>query len=530
MVKKKKNSASQQPMSPERYIRERGRQLPIYKCYINEGWDDVMMATILVVRQHPQGTFTVGFYFVDLFCRGLADGFYQFSISQSDFDDMLEQLNQAHDMVEADYPTVHNLIYGGIEFAEEAGIKPCKEWATLKYILDDDTDDIPLIEFDYGKNDHHLLTVPSQEMHKYDVANWEKTLGEDVALIVDGVAYNSYSDYLERKDEFDDEGEDEYDDDEYDDYDEYDDDDDDDMQTELTCEDMQRIFTIDDPNERKRLVKMFTKQLKSNKSSFNKGTVSEYTYKHPVFPTELVVKCDWLYDTLCEDKLSDDEIDRILALPAEQLRADLCAVIYYCLGMVYNEEFDEAELPLLNSIVLLGWVGDDSCREAIFEVLRCDYDTVFNILGYGNTLILCPSLYAVCKDNLSALVNFIKEKGIDEYGRLVAIMALICETFGRQPERHDELLGYGEELIDFMTENKDNPELVGGYAAATLCSCFAQIDAGCLRSKLEEFYVCGCVDENRCGKIERYREMLDMPDFSYEISSLDPHEFYVNND
>lgn len=65
-------------------------------------------------------------------------------------------------MKETDYVTVHNLIYGAIEFAEEAGCSPDKSFNITRYILSPDTEDIPLVQFDFGKDGKHLLIANSR--------------------------------------------------------------------------------------------------------------------------------------------------------------------------------------------------------------------------------------------------------------------------------------------------------------------------------------------------------------------------------
>lgn len=60
-------------------------------------------------------------------------------------------------MVEIPYEVAHNLIYGSIEFAEEAGIEPVDAWDITQYILEEDDDNVPLIEYQWGLNGMHYL-------------------------------------------------------------------------------------------------------------------------------------------------------------------------------------------------------------------------------------------------------------------------------------------------------------------------------------------------------------------------------------
>ena len=79
MTMKKQHKQQVQQLSPVEYIRTKARLLPIYKCYINSYWIEAAMAGILIARQHKNGNFTIGVYFVDTFRRGLFKSAYFFS-------------------------------------------------------------------------------------------------------------------------------------------------------------------------------------------------------------------------------------------------------------------------------------------------------------------------------------------------------------------------------------------------------------------------------------------------------------------
>lgn len=80
---------------------------------------------------------------------------------------------------ECSYEEAHNWVFGAIAFAEEAGIEPDKSFNLTQYILEEDDDDIPLIEFEYGENGQHLLVAHSKlEASRY-LPLLEENLGKD---------------------------------------------------------------------------------------------------------------------------------------------------------------------------------------------------------------------------------------------------------------------------------------------------------------------------------------------------------------
>lgn len=50
---KKKGQPQQQKISPERFLREKARQLTIDKCYMSTDWQDGGMALVMVTRRRP---------------------------------------------------------------------------------------------------------------------------------------------------------------------------------------------------------------------------------------------------------------------------------------------------------------------------------------------------------------------------------------------------------------------------------------------------------------------------------------------
>ncbi|MCX6257048.1 MAG: hypothetical protein NTW49_03985 [Bacteroidia bacterium] len=153
----------QKPLSPENYIRTRARNLEIGDCYINEGWKICGLAQIIITRRHSNGNITIGVYLVDLYALGVKDSFFRFNISAEKLEDMISQIESSSAMneklIKTDYVLAHNIIYGAVEFADEYGYKPCREFDLTRFILEEDTEEIELIEIEFGKNGQPLLII-----------------------------------------------------------------------------------------------------------------------------------------------------------------------------------------------------------------------------------------------------------------------------------------------------------------------------------------------------------------------------------
>ena len=191
MAKKKTKPASQTPaLSDKSYLTSgRARKLPIYKCMVNHDWQETGMAQVYVLRKHVNGNVTVGIYLVDLLCAGVKSAFYLFNITESKFNELVG--NGPLNFETCSYELAHNIIYGSIAFAEEYGIEPTPEFKVARLILEEDTEDIPLLELEFGRNGKPELVInekhPRNDYYLRQLeknagpGNYEVTYGYDVA-------------------------------------------------------------------------------------------------------------------------------------------------------------------------------------------------------------------------------------------------------------------------------------------------------------------------------------------------------------
>lgn len=171
-----------QILSPENYIRQRARSLPIFKCLVNKGWEEGGLAQVTIARRHINGNITYCSFLVDLHCLGVKDTFYDFNITEEQFDVMRDRMSQGYDLVEIDYVLAHNIIHAGWEFGEETGFKPHKDFLSItQYMLEEDNDEIPLIEIACGDSDGKPIYVQSpyddEASVRRIIAQLEKNVG-----------------------------------------------------------------------------------------------------------------------------------------------------------------------------------------------------------------------------------------------------------------------------------------------------------------------------------------------------------------
>lgn len=151
MAKRKKPKGKViQMLSPENYIKQKARSLPIQECWINSKWKEDGLAHTLVARIHSNGNLTVGMFLVDLKCLGVKDAMYFFNMDIGEYQELLTEMKDNMPMESIDYKLIHNIVFAGIEYAEDLGFETHKDFRIAEYILDEDTDDIEWMDIECG--------------------------------------------------------------------------------------------------------------------------------------------------------------------------------------------------------------------------------------------------------------------------------------------------------------------------------------------------------------------------------------------
>ncbi|NDV60300.1 DUF1186 domain-containing protein [Bacteroides sp. 519] len=473
MSKKKQNKAQPKPqLSPEKYIQTKARNLPIEKCLINKDWQEAGVASIVVVRQHKSGNRTLGIFLVDLYCLGIKDAFYYFNIDPIDYEEIEDRF---FDSVEIAYNEVHNIIYGGMAYAEELGIEPVKGFSLAQYILEEDTEEIPLIEYEFGRNGKPFLFAKSQLQASQYIPILEKSVG---------VGNFEYTIGLDDDD-------DEYDDEYYDD---------------------EELFS------RRNLV--FT----------------DYNYQYPDYPTELVYKhheLDLLFDPEML-KLEKETIDKILAIDRDELLADLENILLYEIGRTCDDISDECweEPPTYLVIHILFIFGELRATEKlnlVLEVLRQNRQFKdFHFAGWSEKVIPL-TLYYVTGNQLDTLFEYMEEPSLEPHLRIFAVESMIC-ALEDKPEKREEVIAWLRKLLVFYLENISNTEVFDSTLLGTIMYSLIVIKAKELLPEIEALYNTRLVDVDMCGDYEEMEGniLFGNTSFLYRYKPMNIYDRYEN--
>lgn len=475
MAKKKKNTQSQKAFKPEDYIRTKVRQLPIYKCYKGVNTFEDREMAVVVIRRHPQGTFTLGAYMLDLWCLGIKDSFYEFSTDSWGVKDTLKRFKDSiPDFGEVSYTEAHNWIYGAHDFAADAGIEPCKEFAITKYILEPDDDNIELIEYDFGKNgtgEYCLVAKNELEASKY-IPTLDKNIGKGKY----GIEIGLFA------------GDDSFDDDF--DYDE------------------------DEPNW-----KCQAKEI-------------EYTYKGGDYPAVITLKHEEVFHFLTKEmnEIKDEEIQSMLQLPADSLRNDLHNIILWQLGIQWQADYKELEdkdecnwFVIPNALMLLTAVGNvEETLPVVIEIMRQRYDFAEYNFGDICDIFLWPILCKLCKDNPRLLMPYLLEPGLSE--RFKNTVLEILKNIGCCCEDvRAEMISMVIELLEAYKKDLPDSTICNGTVAAFTVSIAMNMEAKECIPAIKEIYATGLVDTIVCGDLQDVLHEFDFPwRGSHNLPPMDP--------
>lgn len=467
-------------------MREKVRNLPIGKCYISpSNWQEAGMAHAVVSRVRPNGNVAMASFLVDTFCLGVKDARYNDNMTANKFEQYLDKYNAAMGLEEISYNEVHNIIYGAIEFAEEGGIQPVKGFNLAQYILEKDTDEIPLMEYEYGKNGKHFLIVHPDENGMPYINTLKKNLGDNFEFVLPyGEVY------------------------------------DDDYEDDMSESHGDRILEA----------------LESMKGSYAESArhpKEKYSYQHPAYPEEISVRNQFIADELLSpdnyDYLSRDVIDRILALPHDEVAQDLSNIVMYVIGKTYKAINDDTigeptDSAILHALILLARTPSEKGMDAILEIMRQNGEFADYHLGDMAPELIYPALYACGRNNLKAIEDYMNQPGLDSYLRAQAADALAMMIV-RHPERRSEIIEVLRRLLCSMVSRLPKQDACdGSFAGFVMCD-LVDILATELLPEIKAVFATDCVDQTISGDcqsvirdIESGRILLS--DDKYEIPDI----------
>ncbi len=457
-----------------RLIRERARGLEIGKCYTNcPNWNETGYASIIVTRKHKQGTYTVGIYLLDTWCRGIINTTGAFSIDEDELEDIMDGQAVEAPLTEISYNEAHNIIYAALEWAEGCGLKPHEEWWYTQYILEEDDDHVPLIEYEMGLKGQYFLNSIDQKGFDKVYPTIKQTLGHDIPyhihrskselgeMVMNYLGDEQYESLFGRKKNADDwKDEDEWDEEE--------EEEEGDENDNLVFEDFIEPNTPQGPHPD--LIHPELRSMINAKNPANK----------------LPVALTW---------------------PAEELRHDLEAIIRYQFGD--EDSWDYCPRGTRIAIALLAEVGNEQSLDLILETLRQDSDYYYFLVDDDDSVAYSGTLAILGREHLDKLMQFMMEPGHENNCREEVMIALL-NMAKHWPKMLPEIIDWWQKLLEFYVTAL--PQVRGcDSETAGLTINYAVQTPGCdrLLPVIRQLFGTNLMDTRLCGDLERVENDIE---------------------
>lgn len=411
----------------------------------------------------------MGVYLVDTWCVGVKDTTWLFNVAKEEIDDLMSQMG-AMLPEEITYDEAHNWIYGALAFAEEVGIKPHQDFAVAQYILEEDDDNIPLIEYEFGRNGRYcLVSHGTLEASHYRPA-LNKHLGPDG---YDLIVNNSPHPYADRYD--------------------YNSDEDESMDFFKEYRDLPRM---------------------------------KHTYTGKDYPKDIILHHPEIEPIVSKDMetITDEEIHSVLNLPADTLREDLHNLVLRELyrQTIKGKDNRRKKWQIIgNAFMFLVKVGNvESTLPIVLEVLRQDEDVITYNFGDFASCLLTPLVITLCKGCPSLLTDYLLEEGPDPLAKILIFETLpfIGHYF---PDTRDELVDMYWLLLSSYTADLPTRSICDGEVTSFLIFAVAQLKAKELLPQIKQAFD---TDLIYTGLMGHYPDVVEFMDESHPFAPLPPME------
>lgn len=451
-------------MSDKQFLAEKAGSLPLYKCYVTKGWKESGEAIVTVARRRGNGNLCVANFEVDTWCCGVKDVFGDTNMSQERFEDILTRFPDGE---EIDYPLAHNLIYGSVEFAGEAGIEPPREYWKWQGILDEDTDDVPYIDIEFGRDGKYYLMADSGSREALMVPQLKKKLGNQFDYTI------SYDDSPE----------------------------------------FPGAGHHYSPDE----LRIMQENMEKTRKEDARHPDEPFSYDYPAYPSGLKVKHQLIADTLRNpafmERIPDDKIKEILEIPSDEIVDDLRNIVLYEIGKTYKGEVEEEfNGSIMHAMLILSQLRNPKGMDIVMEVLRQNDE--FNEYHFGGigAEVLSDTIYACSEGRIEPLEQFLKEPGHDMYMRSYVLDAIQYMSQDGDDKRK-EVVDFFSRYLDFLGENLPSRHACSGTLAAFVVANIMDLNDKSLLPKVKRLYDRGLVNTNICGDYDNVE--VDM-DINYE--------------
>ena len=136
--------------SPKKYLKEKGKKLPIKVCYVSDNYKTKGLTMCLLVREQPGGKFLFANILIDRLCLGVKSTMANCNVTNTELNGMIEKMKSNAPVGKVSPAYFHNLVYGAIDYAAELGLDSPKDFYLTEYLLDENLIDDGIDDIEMG--------------------------------------------------------------------------------------------------------------------------------------------------------------------------------------------------------------------------------------------------------------------------------------------------------------------------------------------------------------------------------------------
>ncbi len=429
-------------------MREKARTLPVGRCYINPDWKERGLAQAIVTRQRPGGNLVTASFTVDPLCRGVIDAVCRVSVSPDEFAGSLAPTDTFASPAETTYDEIHNLIYGSIEFAREAGLNPAAGFALARFALEEDSDSIPVIEYEFGINERHTLIMRPPENYDAIIKTLRHHLGDQFDTIDPTAATHP-----------------------------------DPTAEENRCYPSESYSYTPPPYPRRLHVRnRFISDALLRKGNFT--GLSDRTIRRILSVDAPELAADIADIILFEIGRTRNEIEESVL-----------------------DDTDEA--TLIHALLILSQIDCPQATEAILEIMR-QSNSFLEFHLADSAPLLTSALCAAAKSDPAPIERFLYERGRLSHQRNLAAKALVSIA-AAVPRRRRTIIAIFRRLLRSLPDRLPQTDGCDADFAGFLIDAIVSLHAGELLQEVETLFATGLVNHAICGSAANVAEKLRKP-------------------
>jgi len=165
--------------SCEKYIRQKGRKLPIQQCLISDGYEQDLLSMCLIIRKQPSNYLSFAFFMIDRHCLGIKNVIVNCNVTPDVIEELIDKAtHNLGPMKEVSPEYFHNLVYGAHDYAESIGFRPNKDFSLAEFLLNPELVDDGIDDFEFGMDGKpYFISGPDDNVQKIlNILN--RTVGE----------------------------------------------------------------------------------------------------------------------------------------------------------------------------------------------------------------------------------------------------------------------------------------------------------------------------------------------------------------